>query len=137
MVFDALFQSTLPRGERQGGRAMNDKSLTFQSTLPRGERPLTILTVKDLYYVSIHAPAWGATQSHQKPSCTRSVSIHAPAWGATTCTVETGAQKLVSIHAPAWGATLCCFYNCKITLSFNPRSRVGSDVAADFYQSQE
>ena len=35
----------------------------------------------------------------------KSVSIHAPAWGATQRHISTHLQILVSIHAPAWGAT--------------------------------
>ncbi len=33
--------------------------------------------------VSIHAPAWGATQSEIANNAITTVSIHAPAWGAT------------------------------------------------------
>ena len=33
--------------------------------------------------VSIHAPAWGATQRHGGTTTPTQVSIHAPAWGAT------------------------------------------------------
>ena len=33
------------------------------------------------------------------------VSIHAPAWGATQGSAGTSAGSRVSIHAPAWGAT--------------------------------
>jgi len=33
--------------------------------------------------VSIHAPAWGATEVWLAVSITNDVSIHAPAWGAT------------------------------------------------------
>jgi len=55
--------------------------------------------------VSIHAPAWGATQ--RKCSCSRiwCVSIHAPAWGATYACYFVCYGFFVSIHAPAWGAT--------------------------------
>ena len=35
------------------------------------------------FYVSIHAPAWGATHSPTTLHRKASVSIHAPAWGAT------------------------------------------------------
>src|SRR2546421_313495 len=34
------------------------------------------------------------------------VSIHAPAWGATCCRLHCGFGAAVSIHAPAWGATI-------------------------------
>ena len=33
--------------------------------------------------VSIHAPAWGATEAVQRVAVMSDVSIHAPAWGAT------------------------------------------------------
>jgi len=79
------------------------------------------------YPVSIHAPAWGATQSVEAASGGRQfqstrprgarlrhgqgvlhgqgVSIHAPAWGATGHEFALNARQKVSIHAPAWGAT--------------------------------
>ena len=60
----------------------------------------------EIYNVSIHAPAWGATFDGDGLPPERTVSIHAPAWGAThqhdTCFLP----KDVSIHAPAWGATI-------------------------------
>ena len=77
--------------------------------------------------VSIHAPAWGATElihafigndkfqstlprgERRESSSTNSrvsnVSIHAPAWGATASTAADAPATIVSIHAPAWGAT--------------------------------
>ena len=79
--------------------------------------------------VSIHAPAWGATNQWEADLDLDPVSIHAPAWGATASIGLIGymlsfnprprmggdkrrcpamGQGLVSIHAPAWGAT-CCF----------------------------
>ena len=82
-----------------------------------------------LSFVSIHAPAWGATCKYIKCSYKKGVSIHAPAWGATGYTVSLillaqfqsthphGVRhevpvylpptSQVSIHAPAWGATRC------------------------------
>ena len=142
--------------------------------------------------VSIHAPAWGATDFQMAEVIGVTVSIHAPAWGATAgafmaqCNTELfqstlphGERRgknqifamatrfnprsrmgsdvngkegldefLVSIHAPAWGATGTMPENVttdwfqstlphgerqmirKIkteTVSFNPRSRMGSD----------
>ena len=55
--------------------------------------------------VSIHAPAWGATQRRQAFPFDELVSIHAPAWGATSTEVFISINQGVSIHAPAWGAT--------------------------------
>ena len=79
-------------------------------------------------FVSIHAPAWGATKPQGKSGIPSVVSIHAPAWGATYYlmiqkivptlfqftrphgarleqSVEPAGTYGVSIHAPAWGAT--------------------------------
>ena len=78
--------------------------------------------------VSIHAPAWGATDhamlftmlphvfQSTRPHGARhadclqrglhhNVSIHAPAWGATLPRGLPWGLRRVSIHAPAWGAT--------------------------------
>ena len=80
------------------------------------------------FEVSIHAPAWGATEALLELPFRDIVSIHAPAWGATLVGIKQriefcqfqstrprGArpekkaaavrENGVSIHAPAWGAT--------------------------------
>ena len=57
--------------------------------------------------VSIHAPAWGATEYTEIGQLVFLVSIHAPAWGATGESEEREfLTEEVSIHAPAWGATV-------------------------------
>jgi len=59
-------------------------------------------------WVSIHAPAWGATQRMGYLTTGSTVSIHAPAWGATYMLKQSMLWlHVVSIHAPAWGATFC------------------------------
>ena len=55
--------------------------------------------------ISIHAPAWGATECHPHVGHNRHISIHAPAWGATGFIYPVPAHRIISIHAPAWGAT--------------------------------
>ena len=55
------------------------------------------------------------------------VSIHAPAWGATEIVALIGQLGCVSIHAPAWGATPHPGLSAQQDHSFNPRSRMGSD----------
>ena len=57
----------------------------------------------------------------------RRVSIHAPAWGATDKRPISGVSPTVSIHAPAWGATSCHYQTHQQMLGFNPRARVGRD----------
>ena len=102
---------------------------SFQSTRPHGARPKFFVNAAGTGFVSIHAPAWGATSSMRTRSIRRRVSIHAPAWGATKQRVpgkncadsfnprarmgrDLGAALRiisfgpVSIHAPAWGATI-------------------------------
>ena len=104
-----LFQSTHPRGVR---RKSLPKSCTlvmclFQSTHPRGVRLLVAVVVPVTTFVSIHAPAWGAT------CAVPSFTYHS---GGFQSTHPRGVRHelrqacemagLVSIHAPAWGATL-------------------------------
>ena len=170
----ALFQSTLPRGERPtrpghldvrvlgfnprsregsdpGPIGADATTTAFQSTLPRGERPLVGLGEDGEPVVSIHAPARGATGDRrgallelskfqstlprgerletQVELCTAyCVSIHAPARGATQPRPAAGGPAArVSIHAPARGATQLHHKGLGLGLSFNPRSREGSD----------
>ncbi len=60
-------------------------SYSFQSTRPRGARPLKKIGDGIFAIVSIHAPAWGATNGGRREHNASDVSIHAPAWGATAC----------------------------------------------------
>ena len=100
-------------------------------------------------YISIHAPARGATEKSVDYIQPYSISIHAPARGATYHIDVSVEDVKISIHAPARGATylevpkmeqLAVFQS---TLPrgerlarkrhrgclkyFNPRSREGSD----------
>ena len=63
-----------------------------------------------------------AKQRHRFP-----ISIHAPAWGATNQLLQSYHDERISIHAPAWGATALQRGICQAFFYFNPRSRVGSD----------
>ncbi len=63
----------------------------FQSTRPRGARPQFCHRRNNQFAVSIHAPAWGATEAFPKASVAENVSIHAPAWGATAWAVGSSA----------------------------------------------
>jgi len=57
------------------------------------------------FKISIHAPAWGATEHARGGTHAFYISIHAPAWGATIILQDMTILKAISIHAPAWGAT--------------------------------
>ena len=64
-------------------RDKEDAYREFQSTLPRGERPGAQLVENAYTLISIHTPAWGATQIFSYWKNTLFISIHTPAWGAT------------------------------------------------------
>ncbi len=55
------FQSTPPRGGRLWVVQIAHTDVKFQSTPPRGGRPVVIQAKELADRVSIHAPAWGAT----------------------------------------------------------------------------
>ena len=98
------FQSTLPRGERPRLEDEHQEQMAFQSTLPRGERPGG-LNPGDMFEISIHAPARGAT--HLPKTLFR--------FGAFQSTLPRGERH----GQRRWAAA------CK---NFNPRSREGSDT---------
>ena len=80
----ARFQSTHPRGVRRlSWMPTGATMLGFQSTHPRGVRLQQVQHIPAKRLVSIHAPAWGATQQRVLFDLAADVSIHAPAWGAT------------------------------------------------------
>ena len=78
----------------------------FQSTLPRRERQIDRLRIFCCGIISIHAPAKGATHTSDLCRFIFPISIHAPAKGATTASVELSDNSIISIHAPAKGATM-------------------------------
>ena len=76
-----VFQFTRPHGARPSPRRPQPCRSSFNSRARMGRD-----TIKgDIFavYVSIHAPAWGATFAAQLLNLLVRVSIHAPAWGAT------------------------------------------------------
>ena len=124
----SLFQSTRPRGARQGTGLKPVPWAEFQSTRPRGARQCRIPLSPLHYGVSIHAPARGATrlprpdQAHDSSfnpraragrdqtdqllgPCLQGFNPRARA-GRDLCTPPILRHRQVSIHAPARGATL-------------------------------
>ena len=122
----ALFQSTLPHGERHDERRANILANEFQSTLPHGERQ------------DNHCPCFAINgfnpRSHMGSDMKIKlfkvnvyVSIHAPTWGATTVLCQILLLRLFQSTLPhgerhhqvsSWSSGRC----------FNPRSHMGSDV---------
>ena len=121
------FQSTRPRGARPPMERMMPWESEFQSTRPRGARHAGADARAGGGRVSIHAPAWGATQSSTGLRCSvefqstrprgarRAGFMRMVADAQFQSTRPRGARLLavaalvrlylVSIHAPAWGAT--------------------------------
>ena len=97
------FQSTHPRGVRQ--LSLINGLLNFQSTHPRGVRRSNLISIKAGLFISIHAPARGATNQMSNLFKTVIISIHAPARGATIRGISYKYVLAISIHAPARGAT--------------------------------
>ena len=103
------------------------------------------------HFVSIHAPAWGATavqgragrlfasfNPRTRVGCDAIIfgfgmvslvfqSTH-PRGVRHSATHVLSNVAEVSIHAPAWGATSCTSSKRSAKASFNPRTRVGCDL---------
>ncbi len=143
------FQSTRPHGARHRLRHITMPSTPFQSTRPHGARRQLFGAVCRGGTVSIHAPAWGATQGSTyklrftyrfqstRPHGARPYSLQAlpvrstcfnprARMGRDGCHLCGVGCMGVSIHAPAWGATgeTDNFFTWP---SFNPRARMGRD----------
>ena len=138
--------------EGRDGKYMDRSTwiIEFQSTRPRRARLECKYEWATCYFVSIHAPAKGATV-HRRPRAGQDpvsihapakgatmptpwhhqrghVSIHAPAKGATPAARMSYFRMLVSIHAPAKGATLSQAGASLYLQGFNPRAREGRDL---------
>ena len=100
----ALFQSTLPRGERHRGGVRNRGGVRFQSTLPRGERPRQF---------SFCDPDSGFQSTLPRgerltfvPALMRSKCFNPRSHvGSDIFCKHIRESADVSIHAPTWGAT--------------------------------
>ena len=77
--------------------------------------------------VSIHAPAWGATDRPPRDRRRRNVSIHAPAWGATSAAAPWYHKAKFQFTRPR-GARLLSLFQTSFPLRFNSRARVGRDI---------
>ena len=144
-----LFQSTLPRRERQNGLQKIRKHMHFN---PRSREGSDVVFIHWSFIVAYFNPRSREGSDEQSfPNLTEllTISIHAPAKGATGLFSLWKVDKIISIHAPAKGATLVT-HTFDITMAvfqstlprrerlqgkktkgrskdFNPRSREGSD----------
>ena len=100
----------------------------FQSTLPRGERLAQQYEWDSITVISIHAPTRGATERGRRYFRTTIISIHAPTRGATPCRQKKSSMQIFQSTLPrgerrhVGRKSLQCRY-------FNPRSHEGSDNA--------
>ena len=155
------FQSTHPRGVRphvartppagmpcfnprtrvgcdQTGTHWPQNLILFQSTHPRGVRPLPGLAVHGAGVVSIHAPAWGATllrtaltapMAGFQSTHPRGVRHAAPRVRLLSMMFQSThprgvRQRRATCCPPSW-------------TSFNPRTRVGCDLAPGLQQNTQ
>ena len=103
-------------------------SAMFQSTRPRGARPEPSYDYFTDFWVSIHAPARGATRLAPPRFRRFGVSIHAPARGATIRSfLRRQIQKFQSTRPR--GARLKKSEKWADQNGFNPRARAGRDPA--------
>ena len=124
-----IFQSTLPREERQWMMRHGKRFTTFQSTLPREER---LFEVKNLGKVLLFQSTLPREERHRgnrrrsdcynfnprshersdeveaKRKAKLEISIHAPTRGATEAVTKLWSHIKISIHAPTRGATRPC-----------------------------
>ena len=77
----------------------------FQSTLPRRERQNADQEIEAFEKISIHTPTKGATYLSSKLESIWAISIHTPTKGATDFDLISPRNRHISIHTPTKGAT--------------------------------
>ena len=109
-------------------------SAEFQSTLPRGERLPCCDYNANIMFISIHAPARGATDFEIIDDRLRGISIHAPARGATSIlskihpmflTISHNASSFSSFPFHSFlphllnSSTFCALFQVRISRAFS------------------
>ena len=124
------FQSTRPHGARPGIGRLAGVLHRFQSTRPHGARLDLNLDGLLTFDVSIHAPAWGATEEASVvPKVAAMFQSTRPHGARQVPAVALQPGDPVSIHAPAWGATKRRTPALAARPGFNPRARMGRDAS--------
>ena len=103
-----IFQSTLPREERQEGSDGRSEPTDISIHAPTRGATRYVREYKGSLSISIHAPTRGATiRLFFLMDENASISIHAPTRGATNRKMVVFDQTdYISIHAPTRGATV-------------------------------
>ena len=127
------FQSTLPRRERHATGYDVLTAAIFQSTLPRRERLRAICKAMSIDWISIHAPAKGATGLCNTCRYRRSDFNPRSREGSDKQFPDPDQHYAISIHAPAKGATYphasCLFVDLVFQSTLPRRERRISGVS--------
>ena len=106
----------------------------FQSTHPRRVWQCELFTLFRFWYVSIHTPTKGVTQTFKPHRVTENVSIHTPTKGVTCGWWFRQLLESVSIHTPTKGVTfkvLGCRFLYSVSIH-TPTKGVTMDYYSDF-----
>ena len=107
----------------------------FQSTLPRGERLAQQYEWDSITVISIHAPTRGATERGRRYFRTTIISIHAPTRGATPCRQKKSSMQIFQSTLPR-GERPSAERLGGVLWDFNPRSHEGSDLLWSGYRTK-
>ena len=129
IIISTLFQFTLPRGERPVASQAEREAYEFQFTLPRGERHVQHIPRQPQPRVSIHAPAWGATATGQAPFVFYKFQFTLPRGERQGVCRRARCAPEFQFTLPRGERLHNLLGRIRILISFNSRSRVGSDKA--------
>ena len=103
--------------------------LLFQSTLPRGERQIQVLFPDQIVHFNPRSHE-GSDICQPASALPNPISIHAPTRGATFCSNFFPPYEKFQSTLPR-GERQKCRHQSKMSGNFNPRSHEGSDKNAD------
>ena len=107
------------------GREGGDAAICV--ALVKGETQIAV-DIGKRTFISIHAPAKGATRPLTRPSSSARYFNPRSREGSDIEAAEPARSTNISIHAPVKGATQNCLTWQQSAEHFNPRSREGSDT---------
>ena len=123
-----MFQFALPRGERPTALIPCPTNAKFQFALPRGERPTALIPCPTSARFQFALPRGERLSATAAVKRSGKFQFALPRGERLDNLIFRHDLYNVSIRAPAWGATDDPISNIIFSLSFNSRSRVGSDL---------
>ena len=125
-LLSIMFQSTPPHGGRPSLGQGEPECRWFQSTPPHGGRPCRWCHRMVFDYVSIHAPAWGATSGRRLGLMSNPFQSTPPHGGRLKKSGNMENAAVFQSTPPHGGRPMP---PCKpgSAVSFNPRPRMGGD----------